>query len=390
MFRRTFIPWLQLKHERIKLLVAIAGIGFAVVLIFMQLGFQAALFDSSVRLHSSLKGDLFLLSPRSTALIAMKSFSQKRLYQVLKFKEVEFIAPIYLGFAHWRNPDNPAYWRNIQAIGFDLSHSIFALPEIEQHLKRLQQPDVVLFDRASRPEFGEIIAKLERDGLVSTEIDSPASETRRIEVVGLFTLGTSFGVDGNIITSHLNFLRIFTHRQKGAIEVGLIKLKPGTDLARLKQKIAHYLPPDIKVFSKQEWIDFEKEYWTSSTAIGFIFSLGVAMGLIVGVVVVYQILYTDVVNHLKEYATLKAMGYRDRYLLSLVLQEAMILALLGYIPGFLIASGLYSLAREATLLPIAMNPGRSLFVLLLTFLMCFFSGSIAMRKLQDADPADIF
>ncbi len=384
------LAWLQLKHEKSRLFVAIAGISFAVVLMFMQLGFQAALFDSAVRLHTSLRGDIFLLSTRSTALIAMKSFSERRLYQALAFKEVEFITPIYLSFAQWKNPANPSYWRNIHVIGFDIRYPVFDLPGVEKNIDKLQRPDVVLFDEASRHEFGPIAAELKRKASINTEIDNITSGTRSITVGGLFKLGTSFGIDGNLITSHLNFLRIFSQRNKGLIEVGLIKLKPGSVLNQVKGKIKSYLPPDVRVLSKQEWSDFEKRYWMSSTAIGFIFSLGVGMGLIVGIVVVYQILYTDVSEHLAEYATLKAMGYRHTYLLSVVFQESIILAILGYIPGFLLSSGLYKLARNATLLPIAMTHSRSWFVLLLTIFMCFISGAMAVRKLRDADPADIF
>lgn len=384
------LAWLQLRYEQRRLWVAIAGISFAVVLIFMQLGFQAALFDSSVRLHSSLRGDIFLLSTRSTALIAMKSFSERRLYQALAVPEVESITPIYLGFAQWNNPQNPIAWRNIHVIGFDIRYPIFDLPGVEENIENLQIADVVLFDLASRPEFGDIPLELQQKDLVVTQIDDIASATRQISVIGLFKLGTSFGIDGNLITSHLNFLRIFPNRQKGLIDVGLIKLRSEAEVSEIKNKIQKQLPPDIRVYSKQEWIEFEKHYWTSSTAIGFIFTLGVGMGLIVGIVVVYQILYTNVSEHLNEYATLKAMGYEQRYLLFVVFQESLILAVLGYIPGFLISSGLYKLARDATLLPIHMTHPRSFFVLFATFFMCLISGFMSVGKLKDADPADIF
>jgi putative ABC transport system permease protein len=388
--KKVPLAWFQLKQERMRLLVAIAGISFAVVLMFMQLGFQAALFDSAVQLHTSLRGDIFLLSPRSTALIGMKSFSERRLYQALALKEVEFVAPIYLSFAQWKNPAHPNYWRNIHVIGFDIQYPIFDLPGVERNIQKLQQQDVVLFDEASRHEFGPIPVQFKDLGAIDTEIDNMSNATRGVRVVGLFKLGTTFGIDGNLITSHLNFLRIFSQRQKGLIDVGLIKLKPGTDVQKITAKIKNNLPSDVKVFSKQEWIDFEKNYWMSSTAIGFIFSLGVGMGLIVGIVIVYQILYTDVSNHLQEYSTLQAMGYRHRYLLSLVFQESIMLSLLGYIPGFLISSGLYKLAKNATLLPIAMTQNRTWLVLFLTIFMCFLAGVIAVRKLQDVDPADIF
>jgi putative ABC transport system permease protein len=114
------------------------------------------------------------------------------------------------------------------------------------------------------------------------------------------------------------------------------------------------------------------------------------VGFIVGIVIVYQILYTDVANHLPEYATLKAMGYSDRYLLGVLLQESLLLAILGYIPGFLISLGLYQLAFAATMLPIGMKVERAVFVLVMTFAMCSFSGVIAIQKLRSADPADVF
>ena len=387
---KTPLAWLQLKHEKMRLWVAIAGISFAVILMFMQLGFQAALFDSSVQIQKSFKGDIFLLSPRSTALIAMKSFSERRLYQTLNFSEVEYVAPIYLGFAQWKNPDKPTYWRNIHIIGFDIRYPIFNLSNFEPNYQKLQQPDVVLFDSASRPEFGNIATDFKTKGDVQTEIDNLSSGSRHTQVVGLFQLGTSFGIDGNLITSQLNFLRIFSQRQKGLIEVGLIKLRSGINPNQFKQKLQIALPTDVIILTKQEWINFEKNYWMTSTAIGFIFTLGVGMGLIVGIVVVYQILYTDVTQHLREYATLKAIGYQHYYFLFLVFQEAIILAILGYIPGFLIASGLYYLAKQATLLPIMMTSERIYLVFSLTLFMCFLAGVIAINKLKDADPADIF
>ncbi|MGK7942041.1 MAG: ABC transporter permease DevC [Crocosphaera sp.] len=383
------LAWLQLKHQKIRLLVAITGISFAVILMFMQLGFQSALFDSAVLLHRSLRGDIFLLSPRSTALIAMKSFSERRLYQVLGDKNVEFIAPIYLGFAQWKNPANPLKWRNIHIIGFDTEYPVLNLPGVAENLDKLKEPDVVLFDVASRHEFGPVVNFFQTKTSLYTEIDNMSNATREIQVVGLFKLGTTFGIDGNLITSHLNFLRIFSQRKKGLIEVGVIKLK-SENTVKIKQKLQQYLPNDVQIFTKEEWINFEKKYWMTSTAIGFIFTLGVGMGLIVGIVVVYQILYTDVANHLKEYATLTTIGYRNRYFLAVILQESLILACLGYIPGFLIASGLYNIAHRTTLLPIVMTQQRTWFVFSLTIIMCFLAGVIAIRKLQDVDPADIF
>ena len=390
MILKISTAWLQLKHEKSRLLVALGGISFAVVLIFMQLGLRAALFDSAVALHNKLEGEIFLISPRSTALIAMENFSERRLYQALAFKEVADIIPIYLGFAQWKNTQTKNYWRNINVIGFDLNSKVFNSTEVTDNLDKLKEPDVVLFDAASRTEFGPIVQEFNQKGSVVTEIGDRGPGNRKITVVGLFRLGTSFGADGNLITSDLNFLRIFLQRQKGFINLGVIQVKPGHDVNQLIEKMRKKFPPDIKILSKQEFMDFEKNYWNSTTPIGFVFAFGVVLGSIVGIVIVYQILYSNVSEHLAEYATLKAMGYKHRYLLSVIFQEAIILAVLGYVPGFLITLGMYQTAKEATNLPIRMEPLRAFIVLMLTFFICFVSGVIAARKLQQADPADIF
>ena len=383
------IAWLQLRYEKTRLLVALSGVIFAVVIVFMQLGIRDALFDSSVRLHQTLDGDYFLISPRSTALIGMESFPERRLLQTLAFEEVELVSPIYLDFAQWKNPESRNYWRNIFVIGFDVRHQVFNLTGVNQNIEQLKIPDFVLFDQDSRTEFGPIASAFHDPGNIVTEI-SNGGVNRKIKVGGLFKLGTSFGSDGNIITSHLNFLRIFDNRSPGFIDIGLIQLKPNTDVQAFQQKLQAYLPKDVKLLSKQELVDFEKHYWQSSTAIGFIFNLGVFLGILVGVVVVYQILYTNVSEHLSEYATLKAMGYKHNYLLSIVLQQALLISILGYIPGFIFSVIQYQFAKQSTLLPIGMTVERAVFVLTLTVVMCFVSGTVAVRKLKAADPADIF
>ena len=170
----------------------------------------------------------------------------------------------------------------------------------------------------------------------------------------------------------------------------MIQVQAGFDPQRVIARLQTQLAEDVLVLSREDFIQFEKNYWQDGTAIGFIFTLGAGMGFIVGTVIVYQILYTDVANHLPEYATLKAMGYTDRYLLGVVFQQAIILALIGYLPGFACSALLYVLTATATNLPVLMTLDKAVLVLGLTVVMCFASGVIAVRKLSAADPADIF
>ncbi|ELR97575.1 ABC transporter permease DevC [Gloeocapsa sp. PCC 73106] len=378
------LAWLQLTREKTRLLVAIAGIAFAVILIFVQLGFKNALYDSATAPHRNLRADLVMINPQSEVLYTVQSFPRERLYQAQRIEGVDSVSFLYVSLGDWKNPQTPRT-RSILILAFEPAKPAFKFPGVNQNLDRLKQTDVVIFDQLSRPEFGPIAEDFEKNKTVETEVNGT-----RVKVGGLFSMGTSFSADGNMITSDSTFLHIFKNRTQGQIDVGLIILKPGADRQKVIKDLSANLLNDVRVLTLDDFAKLEKDYWENSTALGFIFGLGATMGFIVGAVIVYQIIYTDVTDHLSEYATLKAMGYRHRYLLGIVCQESLFLAVLGYIPGFIISQLMYHLIRVETHLPALMTLNLAIFVLILAFLMCSIAGVIAMRKLRYADPADIF
>jgi putative ABC transport system permease protein len=383
LFYRTPLSWLQMSREKTRLAVAIVGIAFADILMFVQLGFKSALYDAAVRPQYSLQGDLFLINPQFETVFSVKSFSRQRLYQAAGFDGVKSTSYLYIDSGQWRNPINHKD-RRILIFGIDPANSAFKLPEVNQHLDDLKMLDSILFDQMGRSEYGPIAALVQRSGL-QTEVNNVL-----IRVVGIFNLGASFAADGNAITSESTFMKLFPNRRTDQIDIGIIQLKSDADIQRIKVDIQTILPADIQVLTQAELATREKEYWANATPIGFIFGLGSAVAFIVGTVIVYQILYADVSDHLPEYATLKAMGYSDRYLIIVIFQESLILALIGFIPGCVLSLGVYHVAQISTRLPIIMTVTRAVFVLFLTIFMCFISGGIAMSKLQKADPADIF
>ncbi|MBO3457171.1 ABC transporter permease DevC [Aetokthonos hydrillicola Thurmond2011] len=383
--RRTPLGWVQLSHERSRLLVALSGIAFADVLMFMQLGFQDALYDSNTRLNRALHTDIVLMSPKARNIQNLSTIPRRRLYQASDIPGVESADPMYINLITWRNPQNLANETQIQIIGVNPERPAFNLPEVNQQLNKITLPDTFLFDRGSKGDYKVALDKIKQGKSVTTEI-----ENRTITLSGLFLLGTSFAAEGNLITSDQNFLRLFPRRDASSINLGLVKIKPGYDPKQVATALKAYLPNDVKVLTHQEFIKFEEDYLKKESPIGFIFGLGVSMGFIVGIIIVYQVLSTDVNAHLKEYATFKAMGYRNIYLLGVIFEEAIILAVLGFLPGIIVPFGLYHLTRSATNLPIYMTMARALMVLVLTIIMCTISGAIATRKLQAADPADMF
>ncbi|WP_427162698.1 ABC transporter permease DevC [Aliinostoc sp. HNIBRCY26] len=384
MLRKTPLAWRQLMKEKTRLAVAVAGITFADMLMFIQLGFESALFDAAVQPHRNLQADLVLINPQFQTLFSVKSFSRERLYQALGYEGVQSVSPLYINTGQWRNPETRQD-RAILVWGIDPTTPTFKFPEVKKNINLLKPLNQVLFDQAGRPEYGAVGEIFQKEGKFLTELNNIG-----VDVKGVFSNGASFAADGNVITSDSTFLRLFPERKADKIEVGLITLKPGADPEKVRSQLAAGLPNDVKVLTPEGFAAIEKEYWANGTGIGFIFGLGVGVGFIVGIVIVYQILYSDVSDHLPEYATLKAMGYTDGYLLLALLQEALLLAIFGYLPAYLLSFGLYQITFAATMLPIAMKLDRAINVFILTIIMCSVSGAIAMRKLRSADPADVF
>ena len=382
--RRTPLGWLQLKRDRTRLLTAIAGIAFADILIFMQLGFMDALFKSNTQYPRKLLADIVLISTEADNLNNLRTFPRRRLYQALDVPGVETADALYIGSVDWRNPITRDK-SSMTIFGLNPEQPAFDLPDVNRQLHQVKLQDTVLFDRASRGDYAGLIAELERGQRVDTEIGR-----RTVSIDGMFEVGASFADDGALIASDTTFMHLFPRRDVTTVSLGLLDLEPGVDAELVREALAAHLPNDVRVFTNQGYVDYEFTYLKTNSAISFVFTLGSAMGFIVGVVIVYQVLSTDVNDHLAEYATFKAMGYRSRYLLGVVFEEAVILSLFGFVPGVSIAFGLYTLTASATALPLVMPIGRAVTVLTLTIIMCGLSGAIATRRLQSADPADIF
>jgi len=367
-----------------RLFVAVSGIGFAVLLIMMQLGFRSALEESAVRYHERFDYDIALFSNDSVFIVRPQPFSIRRLYQALGLPQVERVSPVYISPAVWKNPWNNDR-RSITAVGIRAEEDILKTVGFSEARELLKQRDVLLFDSESRPEFGPVEENFDPAHPLVTEVND-----REIKVVGLYEMGTSFGIDGNLITSDDNWLRLFPERSRNDIQLGLIKLKAGADADATRDQLADLIPKDVVVLTKAEFMEREVKYWNAATPIGYIFAFGAVMGFVVGAIIVYQILFADVSEHLREYGTLRAMGYPNRFVSGIVVQQAAILGVLGYLPGVIAVYFLYGAAAEATKMPLHITAARAITVLIMTLVMCAISALLAVRKVRRLDPADVF
>jgi putative ABC transport system permease protein len=378
------LAWLQLTEQKGHFAAALAGVAFAVTLMLGQIGLRDSLLTTATRVYSHLNADVVMTSWQYQFQQGTGVIPDERFAQALAVPGVVSCAPLQIGWAALKNPVD-GQEHQIVLLGVDPAQDVFRFGGRSVKFSALNERGAMLFDELSRAMFGPIAAQLRAHGLVKV-----LASRHEAEVVGLFRLGPGFGTDGHLIASDSTY-RILTAGISSPLPaLGLIRVRPGTDVDQVTASLTAALPSDVRFVAMPQFLDQEKRYWLRTSPIGFVFTAGLLMGLVVGSVVVYQILYTDVSNHRAEYATMKAMGYRDIQLSFLVLRQAALMSVLGFIPGAFMADAIYVVTRNATLLPLEMSVLRSAQVYLLTLAMCAASGLFAVLALRKADPAEIF
>jgi putative ABC transport system permease protein len=376
------LAWRNLVANKSRLLRSAAGIGFAVLLMLMQLGFEQAFFDSALVVIRGLDGDIVLQSVHKYQFATRDPFPRADLDKARDVAGVASARPLYASWFDffWKNPvDGKTFL--VRAFGFDPDAPVFLFADVNADRDRLKEPNTVLVDRRARRFLG---------------MDSGATEAElngaKVKIVGDFALGPDFQSDGTVIMSD----RTFTTLLRGpagnpsAIDAGVVKVKAGNDPAFVKQSLIKALPDTIAVFTKPELIEFERKFQAAVSSAGPIFAMGTIVGFVVGMLISYQVTYTDLSDQLPQYATLKAMGYRSGYLLRVVFEQAAFNALAGWIPALLLSLLLYYVIGRVALLPLHMTAYVMFVSLGLTLGMCLISAAIAMRRVIMADPAEVF
>jgi putative ABC transport system permease protein len=378
------LAWRQLSYHKMKLAVAAAGVVVAVMLMLVQLGIREGAMENSVAITRRVTAQLVVISPRTKTIFQAASFPRRLLYRLPGHPQVKRVQEAYLAQARWRNPwtyrEHP-----ISIYGIDPDDPLLKLPGYGEQAQTLRLRDHVIFDRMSRTTYGPVAETIAEEGYMETEVNR-----RRVRVFHTINVGISITTDGNLYMSPENFLRLFPNRESGAVDLGLVELQPGADPEQMRRELQPYLGTEGVILTQPELCLQEVTFLRENAPIDFIFGMGAAVGFFIGFVVVYQILYTEVTNHLPQFATMKAVGFTDNYLLRVVLSQAFILSILGYIPGFFMALWLYGVATKAIQMPFHMTFDRAMLVGSLTLVMCGLSAAVAVRKAQSADPADVF
>ena len=373
-----FVPWRILTHERAKSGLAIGGIFIAVLLIFLQLGFYFSVPEGGMLWFNTMRFDLLLASREYVFQAQSLTFPRRRLYQSLAHPEIATASPVYQNAALWKSREDGTR-TNVFVMGVDLNDDVFLFSEIDRHRRALAKRDTILIDVHSKPSFGRL------DPGRRIEIDD-----RRVEIIDTYDVGIGFAGLGVVVVSDVNFIRLFPKMTRDDVSLGLLRLAPGADPDRVAEELRRVLPADTRVFTRAELTDHEVNHWMSRTSTGLVFGFGVVVAFIVGLIILYQTLATQVTHNLPEFATLKAIGHTDRHLGGIVVVLALMMTMIAFFPAIAAAIVVYKITAIATLLPIFMTVARVAGVFVLTVVMSTASALLSIRVLRRADPVELF
>jgi putative ABC transport system permease protein len=364
-----------------RLLRSIAGIAFAVLLMLMQMGFEQAFFNSSLQLIHSLDGDIIIQNAHKYRFFTRHPFPLAELDRARQVPGVASARPFYASWFDfaWKNPRDGKIFM-IRAFAFDPEQPVLHLPDLTTRLSTLTTPDTVVVDRRSRRFLGM------GDDVGETETELNGTS---VNIVGRFSFGPDFQSDGTVIMSSETFLDLLLPGSDQGVEAGVIMVEPGNDPRLVARALQAALSSDIAVFTRAELLQFERNFQANVSSIGPIFAMGTIVGFIVGALISYLVVYTDLSDQLPQYATLKAMGYEAWYIVGVVVRQAALLALCGWASAWVGSLLLYRAVSELALIPLATSPQIALVSLALTFGMCLLSAGLAMVRVITAEPAEV-
>lgn len=389
---RTSLAWRNIAHQPARSAVSVGGIAFAVLLMFMQLGFLGAVGDTATNVYRRVGGQILVRSPEYLHVYEPRTIDERVISRLVAMPEVASVWPLDLGLAKWQNPVN-GHFRPVAVMGVDVDRNPLQLAGLSPLLPLLRRPDHVLVDRTSRRDYGPIDGVRFGDRDVGRTTDVMG---RRVRIAGTFEMGTGLAANGAILVSRDGFRRIMPGRASDRVSLAIVKIRPPLSpqaaverirgrLARAGGSVAH-----ASVMTMDEAVSREKRRWYLETPIGIIFAMGVGLAVVVGGVICYMVLASDVVSHLPEYATLKAMGYGSGYLGRTLWVQACTLAVISLPPATFAALLLYELTSAFAGVPVRMTWQWLVLVTFLTLVMCSVAGVVTVRKLSRAEPASLF
>jgi putative ABC transport system permease protein len=366
----------NLFHDKIRFVVALAGIQFAVVLITIQVGvFLKFLANSSVLIDHT-EADIWITAKGLENFDFGRPFSEKKLYQAQEVPGVLWAEKYLLAWGTWKTPLGSR--ENVQMVGFNPETMVGAPWDVlEGNPQDVKYFNSVFYDEAETNRLGEVPVGGE------TEINN-----RRVRVVGITRGAKSFIQSAYIFTSYKNAQNLSTFVSKGNTTYVLVKVAPGSSVERIKQRLVETLD-DVDVYTSREFSNKTRSYWLINTGAGVALMVTALMGLVIGSIIVGNTIYASTSEHLKEFGTLKAIGASNWDLYKIIIEQAMVNSVIGFATGMAVSYVVIQLMKKGkleVLLPWPVLVG----VYVVTLLMCLGSSILSIYKVTKIDPALVF
>ena len=378
----------QLTDAPVKTAAAAAGICFSTVLVFFQLGLLNAIYQSQSRPYSLLDGEIVLVSDRFSRLSQSPEIALSDVMRAQGVEGVAHVSPLSIQLGILLILPQ-GFTTNAQIYSIDPSNSALSIEKTKLNISSLTLYERASIDNMSRPSYvSNVQKKLRSNSDYRTNLGD-----KRLIINSISSIGSTFAADLSLVMSQDNLMHYFPGRSYSKTNLGIVKLKPGYSIQKVLDTLNSKLYPvgyNIMAMSIPEISDKEMKFWRENTSLTFIFGIGVIVGFVVSGIILYQILYSDVISHLPEYATLLALGYPNIYVIKVVFVQAFLLTAISFPFSFAISLGLYGLMASATNLVIYMTLERCISVLFLSLLTSSFSCYLATNQLRKVDPSSLY
>ncbi len=364
-----------LTHNRRRFAAASAGMAVAVVIMFVEAGFFFGVLDSQANLATLVKGDLVAMHANQTNLNKWQELDPIRLNQIAALPGVAKVSPIYKGNVGLAQHSEDSS-RRIVVYAFPPADALLAIGDPERLAAKLKLARTVLFDKRSRDIYGEVG--------VGREI---LLDRQPFRVAGEVEIGPNVISDGAVVMSEGNWLAL---QPSSDPILGVIRLKEGAPVEEARRAIEALAPGEITALTPGSLRNREFLFTIRAAPIGIIFGIGMLAGLVIGLITCYQILYNEISDQQAQYATLKAMGFARGFLARIILQQALLLSLVGFALALGMSYVAYEVIQDLTALIMRHTWWRTGAILVLTVVMSIFAGLLAMRRVARADPAELF
>ncbi len=367
-----------LLHDKLRFVVAIAGVSVSVMLVLVQVGLYYGFMDTASSVIDASKADIWVGKRSNDSFEFATPFDERTYYKVASVPGVERAERVLINFAQFKLPDGGDLGAQVVGVETVAGTRPLLAPwnVVEGDAQRLSQPGAIVIDKS---EVGKL--HIEHPGHI-TEVSGV-----RAEVVAM-TSGIRSFTTSPIVFTDLRTARSFLPQLGGEpVTYVLVKVAASEQIADVQARINAL--PHLAAYTTEQMSMRTRDYWSTRTGVGAGFFTTAVLGVIVGFVVVGQILYSGTLQYIREYGTLKAMGAKNSAVVKVILSQAMISAALGFVVGAPLAMGMRAAMKGANL-TVALSPQLYAGTLVITAVMCAFAALLSIVKVLRLDPASVF